>query len=359
MSDAAPPKPTDEERNPTFVYVATAPGPLSRAIRFFRLQTKNLEVAQNITLVPLGVAVETPNVSFLELDQRRRLVFVACEEDAGVVRAFKVEPTGQLTLLNERPSMGKRPCHLSLDASGKNLLVANSDGVALVPVAEDGRLEPAASLPGKVSQIQGVAFDPAGRFALACDTGADKVLVYGRDVARGTFVTHEPASVPVKAGPRRLVFRPDGRFVYVVSERASLVTAFAYDAAAGSLKEMQTVSTLPEYFDGPNTPGEVAVFPTGKYLYVSNRGHNSVVLFRIADEGALTYVEEQGTGGRTPRHFGLEPAAKHLAIANEGSDTVLASRIDATNGRLKPSGIFASAPSPVCVKFLSPSELAP
>jgi 6-phosphogluconolactonase len=247
-----------------------------------------------------------------------------------------------------------------LDGEGKNLLVANADNVAVVPVESDGRLGTAA-VAANGAQIQGVVLDAASRFAFVCDGGTDKILGYRYDVAKGTLALL-PASVSVKAGtgPRHLVFRPDGKFAYLASERASTATVFAYDAAAGVLKETQTVSTLPEYFDGPNTAAEVAVHPTGKYLYVSNRGHNSVVLFRIDPEaGTLTYVEEQGTGGRTPRHFGIEPGAKHLAIANQDSDTVLASRIDAGNGRLKPSGVFASAPSPACVKFLPPPEAAP
>jgi 6-phosphogluconolactonase len=152
-----------------------------------------------------------------------------------------------------------------------------------------------------------------------------------------------------------MVFRPDGRFAYVVNELSSTVTAFAYASNTGVLKEAQTVTTLPKYFDGANTGAEVGVHPSGRYLYVSNRGHNSVVLFGIDPEkGTLTYIEEQGTGGSTPRHFGIEPSAKHLAIANQDSNTVLMCRIDAGNGRLTPSGVFASAPSPVCVKFLPP-----
>jgi 6-phosphogluconolactonase len=361
MSDAAP-KLSDEERNPTFVYVGTyTTGGKSQGIHLFRLQTKNLDVSQNITLVPLGLAAEAVDPSFLELDLRRRLVFAVSEAEEGAVSAFKVGDDGRLTLLNQRPSMGKRPSHLVLDGEGKNLLVANADNVAVVPVESDGRLGTAA-VAAKGTLVQGVVLDVAGRFAFVCDSAADKVLGYRFDGANGTLTVHAPASISVKAGaaPRHMVFRPDGKFAYVANERGSTVTAFAYDGAAGLLKETQTVSTLPEYFDGPNTAAEVAVHPTGKYLYVSNRGHNSVVLFRIDPEaGTLTYVEEQGTGGRTPRHFGIEPGAKHLAIANQDSDTVLASRIDAGNGRLKPSGVFASAPSPACVKFLPPPEAAP
>jgi 6-phosphogluconolactonase len=142
----------------------------------------------------------------------------------------------------------------------------------------------------------------------------------------------------------------------VVHELNSTLTAFSYDGVAGKLAEVQTISTLPEYYDGPNLAAHIGIHPNGKYLYVSNRGNNTVILFEVdPGKGTLTYIEEQGTGGDTPRHFGIEPSAKHLAIANQKSDTLLACRIDAGNGRLKPSGVFASVPSPACVKFLPPA----
>jgi 6-phosphogluconolactonase len=153
-----------------------------------------------------------------------------------------------------------------------------------------------------------------------------------------------------------MVFRPDGRFAYVINELTSTVTAFRYDADAGALHDVQTVSTLPEHFDGANTGAEVDVHPSGKWLYASNRGHNSVVLFSLdSEKGTLTYVEEQGTGGFKPRHFGIDPSATYLAVGNQDSDTILVARIDAGNGRLKPSGVLAHAPSPVCMKFLPPA----
>jgi 6-phosphogluconolactonase len=153
-----------------------------------------------------------------------------------------------------------------------------------------------------------------------------------------------------------MVFRPDGRFAYVLNEMNSTVTAYAYDPKSGALKELQTLRTLPEAYDGPNSCAEVDVHPSGKFLYASNRGHNSVVLFEVhPDKGTLTFVEEQGTGGKIPRHFGIEPSAKHLVIANQDSDSLLVCRIDAGNGRLKPSGVFAEAPLPVCAKFLPPA----
>src|SRR5262249_44067895 len=156
---------------------------------------------------------------------------------------------------------------------------------------------------------------------------------------------------------RHMVFRPDGRFAYVINELHSTVTAFAYDAGAGALHEVQTISTLPEHFDGANSGAEIDVHPSGRWLYESNRGHTSVVLLDIdAEQGMLTYVEEQGTAGSTPRHFGLDPSATYLAVGNQNSDTILMARVDAGSGRLKPSGILAYAPSPVCLKFLPQAE---
>lgn len=359
----------------TLVYVGTYTGTKSKGIYLFKLQ----DIPQNITLVPLGLAAETPNPSFLEIDRTRRLLFAVNEVDefegkpTGAVSAFSIDrATGKLTLLNQRPSMGKGPCHLVLDKERRNLLVANygSGTVAVFPVGPDGRLGEATAVVQhtgksinpdrqKGPHAHCMTLDPANRFAFACDLGLDKILTYRFDPLKGTLTPGEPAFTSVKpgAGPRHMVFRPDGRFAYVVNELHSTVTAFAYDSNAGVLHELQTISTLPKDFEGSNSGAEIDVHPSGKYLYVSNRGHNSVVLFNIdMQKGTLTYVEAQGSGGRTPRHFGIDPSGKHLAIANQGSDTVLASRIDAGNGRLKPSGVFASAPTPVCVKFLPPPD---
>jgi 6-phosphogluconolactonase len=362
----------------TLVYVGTYTGGKSKGIYYFRLQTQNLDVSQNITLAPLGLAAESTNPSFLEVDPKRRLLFAVNEVDrfegqpSGAVSAFAIDPeTGKLKLLNQRPSLGARPCHLLLDRTGRNVLVANYDGrVAVLPVGPDGRLGAATAVVGQTGRngrpfpqngphAHGIALDSANRFAFVCDLGLDKVLVYRFDAERGTLAQHDPPFAALKsgAGPRHMVFRPDGRFAYIVNALKSTITAFAYDPQAGRLTEVQTISTLPEFWEGTNTAAEIGVHPSGKFLYASNHGHNSVVLFTIdAANGTLTWIEEQGTGGKTPRHFGIEPSAKHMAIANQESDTVLASRIDAGNGRLKPSGVFAEAPSPVCAIFLPPPE---
>jgi 6-phosphogluconolactonase len=365
--------------NPTFVYVGTYTGPKSKGIYLFRLQTDNLEVSQNITLVPLGLAAETPSPSFFDIDLAHRRLYAVNElsefegKPGGGVSAFAIDASsGMLKLLNQRSSMGSGPCHIVSDQNHRHVLVANygSGSVAVLPVNADGTLGAASD----VAQHNGrsvnrerqngphahcVTFDPANRFVFVCDLGLDKIMAYRFDAAQGKLTPHTPPFTSVKpgAGPRHMVFRPDGRFAYVINELSSTINVFAYDATAGVLREIQTVSTLPEYFDGANTTAEIDVHPSGRWIYGSNRGHNSVVLFAVDPEkGTLTYVEEQGTGGAKPRHFGIEPSAKHLAIGNQDSDTVLVCRIDAGNGRLKPSGVFASAPSPVCVKFLPPAE---
>jgi 6-phosphogluconolactonase len=359
----------------TLVYVGTYTGPKSQGIYLFRLEPERSAVSQNITLAPLGLAATTASPSFLELDPKRRLLFAVNEiseferQRTGSVSAFSIDRAkGTLTLINQRPSMGTGPCHLVLDRNGRHLFVANygSGSVSVLPVAADGTLGAASDVVQHTGRSvnperqQGphahcVSVDRANRFLFVCDLGLDKVLVYRFDARTGKLTPNDPAFAQLKpgAGPRHMVFRPDGRFAFVVNELTSTVTAFSYDANAGALREVQTVSTLPEHFTGANTCAEVDVHPSGRWLYVSNRGHNSVVLFDIdSANGTLTYVEEQGTGGLTPRHFGIGPEARYLAVGNQGSDTILVARIDAGNGRLRPSGVFAECPSPVCIKFL-------
>jgi 6-phosphogluconolactonase len=365
--------------NSTLVYAGTFTTGKSKGIYLFRLQTQNLDVSQNIMLEPLGLAAETTSPAFLEIDNKRNLLFAINETNTfegkptGGVSSFKMDrATGKLTLLNQKSSLGTGPCHLVLDKTGRWLLVANYAGgsVAVFPVEADGHLGDSTDFiqhagksvtPDRQSgpHAHCVTMSPDNRIAFVCDLGLDKVMCYRFDAEHGKLTPADPAFVSLKpgAGPRHMVFRPDGKFAYVINELNSTVTAFAYDPQSGKLTEMQSVSTLPGYWEGKNSTAEIGVHPSGKYLYASNRGHNSVVLFEIDPEkGTLNYVEEQGTGGKTPRHFGIEPSAKHLAIGNQDSDTILVCRIDAGNGRLKPSGVFADCPSPVCVKFVPPAS---
>lgn len=366
----------------TLVYVGTS-GPKSKGIYFYRLQTDNLEVSQNITLVPLGLAAETPNPNFIEVDVKRRLVFAATRVNSfagkptGAVSSFSVDSaTGKLNLINQSSCMGRGPCHLALDATGRNVVVSmcDSGGVAVIPVAPDGKLGEATDFAQHTgssvnpSRQKGphahcVTFDPANQFVFVCDLGLDKIMTYRFDAQRGKITPGDPPFTAAKpgAGPRHMAFLPNARFAYAVNELDSTVTSYAYDAKAGALKLIETQSSVPGYYDGPtNTPAEVAPHPSGRWIYVSNRGMNSIVLFGVdPDKGTLTYIEEQGTGGKTPRQFGIQPSAKHMVICNQDSDTLLAARIDSGNGRLKPSGVFAEAPTPMCAKFLPPaSEMA-
>jgi 6-phosphogluconolactonase len=365
----------------TLVYVGTYTGAKSQSkgIYLFKLQPGTPEASDSATLVPLGLAGETRNPSYLDIDAQRRFLFAVNEVDefegkpTGAVSAFSINPaTGRLTLLNQRASMGRGPCNLVLDKAGRNVLVANygSGTVAVLPVAADGRLGEATSVVQhtgasvnpdrqKGPHAHCMTLDPANRFAFACDLGIDKILSYRFDSSKGTLTPNEPAFAAATpgAGPRAMVFRPDARFAYVGNELQSTVTAFRYDAKAGVLTDVQTVSTLPAQFTGRNSVAEVAMHPSGKWLYVSNRGRDSVAFFSIDPEkGTLNYIDELSTGGRTPRHFGLDPSGQRLAIANQNSDTVLTTRVDAGSGRLKPSGVLASAPTPVFVKFLPPRQ---
>lgn len=361
----------------TLVYVGTSTDAKSKGIYQFRLETQNREVAQNIFLVPLGIAAETQSPSFIIADEKRRLIFAANEVDTfqgkptGAVSAFAIDAnTGKLRLINQVASGGPGPCHISLDRTGRHLFVSNYTGgsVAVIPVAADGKLGEATAVVQhsgksvdperqKGPHVHCATIDPTNKVLFVCDLGLDKVMAYRFDAATGKLSPAEPAFVASKpgAGPRHMAFRPDGKFAYVVNELNSTVTAYAYNAETGALTELQTEACIPPYYDGKNTAAEIAVHPSGKWLYVSNRGNETVVLFDIdKDKGTISYTEEQNTGGKSPRHFGIQPNAKHLAITNQASNTVLVARVDDGNGRLKPSGVFAEVPSPSCAIFVPP-----
>jgi 6-phosphogluconolactonase len=367
-ADPVPPPVTKLSPKDTLAYVGTFTKGQAKGIYAFRLDSEDLEVPQNVVLTPLGLAAETPNPAYLEVDPTRRVVFAANDiheyqgKPSGSVSAFAVDAaTGKLKLLNQQPSGGPAPCHMVLDRQRRHLLVTNCLGgsVAVFPVAGDGKLGAATALaqhPGTKPHTHGITLSPDNRFAYACDMGLDRVMAYQFDAAKGKLA---PAATPTIAlkpgtGPRHLVFGRDGKFAYVVGSKASTITVFAFDGKTGGLKEVQTVRTVPEWFDGTNSAAELAVHPSANYLYVSNRGHNSVVMFTIdPGKGTLTYLEDQETGGKTPRHFALD-GAKHLVVGNQESDTVLVCRIDGDTGRLKPSGVMTPVPSPTVVGILPP-----
>ncbi|HOA74193.1 MAG TPA: lactonase family protein [Phycisphaerae bacterium] len=348
------------------VYIGTYTSGASEGIYLFELDRVSG------ALEPKGLAAKTANPSFLALGPGNRRLYAVGELDAnGGVSAFAVDAaTGKLELLNRQPSGGRGPCHLCVDPSGRHVLVANysSGSAAVLPIASDGSL----AEPRSVVQHEGSGPDPkrqqgphahsvhldaAGRFAFVADLGLDRIFIYRFDASKGTLGPHDPPSAHVApaAGPRHLAFHPSGRYVYVNNEMGCTVTAFKYDAERGTLSELQVIGTLPEDWREPNTTAEILVHPSGKFLYCSNRGHDSIAIFTIdPTTGRLTAAGHQSTSGATPRNFGIDPAGQWLIAANQKSDTLQVFRIASESGRLEPAGSPVPVPTPVCVKFVTP-----
>jgi len=328
-------------------------------------------------LESLDLAAETVNPSFLALHPSGRFLYAVGEianfegGKTGAVSAFQVEPkTGELASLNQQPSRGKGPCHLTVDRTGRNVLVANygSGSVACLPIRDDGRLGEATSfVQHEGSSVnprrqQGphahvVEVDAANRFAFVADLGLDKILVYRFDADRGQLAPNDPpwAAVAPGAGPRHLAFHPSSRFAYVINELDSTVTAFGYDARRGALEPLETVPTLPKAFTGKSTTAEIVVHPSGRFLYGSNRGHDSLVIFAVdARTGKLRYVGHEPTQGKAPRNFAIDPTGRYLLAANQNTDNVVVFRIDANTGKLHATGHSLEVPVPVCVVMMPP-----
>jgi 6-phosphogluconolactonase len=327
-------------------------------------------------LSPAKLAAEAVNPSFLAIHPSRRFVYAVGEMNdfdrnrSGAVSAFAVNPkTGQLKLINQQSSGGPGPCHLVVDATGNNVLVANYGGgsVACLPLKQDGSLIKASTfIQHEGSSInprrqQGphahsINLDAGNRFAVAVDLGLDKVLVYRFDAKKGTLTPNDPPFVSVKpgGGPRHFAFHPSGKFAYTNNEITLTLTAFGYDAKQGVLNELQTLSTLPA---GTPTKGfstaEVRVHPTGKFVYVSNRGHNSIAIFTVdLKTGQLTAAGHESTRGETPRNFNLDPTGRFLLAANQSTNNVVVFRINRKTGQLTATGSEIKVPSPVCIRFM-------
>jgi 6-phosphogluconolactonase len=351
------------------VYIGTYTGEHSRGIYLSQLDPATG------ALSPAELAGEVKNPSFLAIHPNRKFVYAVSEvadaggKPTGAVSAFAVEPkSGKLKLLNQQSSQGAGPCHLVVDATGKCVLVANYGGgsCAALPIGTDGRLGDATAAiqhvgksvnPGRQEgpHAHSINLDPANRFAFVADLGLDKVLIYRFDPAKGSLAANDPPSAAVApgSGPRHFAFHPSGKFAYVINEIANTVTAFAYDAARGSLREIQTITTLPEGYKETSYTAEVVAHPSGKFLYGSNRGHDSIAIFTIeAATGKLTAAGHQSTGGKTPRNFAIDPTGKWLLAENQGSGTIVVLQIDPKTGGLKSTGHTLEVASPVCVRMV-------
>ena len=307
------------------------------------------------------------NPSWLTLDARRPVLYSSHGEGYEAV-AYAIEPsTGRLRVLNRQPTQGKNGVRLGIEATGRHLVCANysSGTVAVLPIEPDGALGPLSDLvplTGKTgphpteqtaSHPHDVAFDPRGRYCLVPDKGLDAVFVFGIDPA-GRLVAAAPPSVATRpgAGPRHAAFHPTAPNAYVLNELDSTLTAYRFDPERGGLTPVETVGTLPADFTGRNTTSEIAVAPSGRFVYVSNRGHDSVAIFAV-DRGAGTLrpVGWEPTGGKTPRFIGLDPTGSTLYAANQDSDSIVAFRVDSETGRLAPTGQAVAVGSPSSIVF--------
>jgi 6-phosphogluconolactonase len=323
----------------------------------------------------ISLAEGVPNPSYLAFDPSHRFLYAVNElkefegATTGAISAFTAgSSSGKLRFLNRKPTHGTDPCHLTVDKTGRYVLVANfmSGSVCVLPIREDGSLGDATD----VIQHQGSSIDPlrqsgphahavtlddTGRYAFVPDLGIDKLMVYRFDANRGKLELNEEPWVEVTAGagPRQLVMHPLGGYAYLINELDSTMMAFRYDGDSGSLREIQTLSTLPEGFEGASTCAEVQISPSGKFLYGSNRGHDSVVIYAIDPmDGTLTCVGHKSTQGKTPRNFTVDPAGEFLLAANQDTDSIVSFRLDPASGELVATGHSVDVPTPVCVKVM-------
>ena len=352
-------------------YTCLEPHSRGRAegIHLLRLDPKSGKLAQ------VGIERGAVNPSFLAVAPDRRTLYAVNEtpeidgHEGGAVSAYAIDAVGSLRLLNCQPSKGADPCYVSVDAHGRTVFVANysSGTVAAFPVGDEGELLPSSSVvrhdgrgPRRGRQDGPHAHlirpDETGGFVLSTDLGTDRVMIYRLDSGASTLIPHDPSFVSIHAGagPRHLAFHPAGRFVYVINELDSTMTACIWDSGSGALDPFQTVSTLPEGYDGENSCADVHVAPSGRFVYGSNRGHDSIVTYAIeAGTGRLSFVGHVSTMGQTPRGFGIDPDGAFLLVANQDSDTVVSFRLDRSRGLPTPTGLAVAVPSPVCVTFLA------
>jgi len=352
-----------------FVGTYTEEGGKSKGIYSYRYNAATNEIT------PLGLAAETTNPSFVAVHPNGRFLYAVNEvpnykgPNSGGVSAFSVDrATGKLTFLSEVASRGADPCYITVDKTGKYVLVANYTGgsVAVFPVLEDGKLGEASAFvqhtghgPNASRQegphAHSIDLSPDNHFAFVDDLGLDELLVYKFDSAKGSLTPNDPpfAKLDPAAGPRHFALHPNGKYAYVIAEMGNSVTVFAYDNAHGTMTSLQRITTLPSGFKGRNDDAEIEVHPSGKFLYASNRGHDSIAVFAIDPaKGTLTPVEIASTQGKEPRNFAIDPTGQFLFAENQKSDNIVVFRIDAKTGKLTATGQTLEVGSPVCVKFL-------
>jgi 6-phosphogluconolactonase len=352
------------------VYVGTyTDKTASKGIYFFRFNP-----ATGRATTP-SLAATSVNPSFLAMDRGRKYLYAVNEvsnyqgKNSGAVSAFAINRrTSKLTPLNQVSSRGAGPCHVAVDHTGKYVLVANYDSgsLAVFSVLKGGGLGESSAFiqntghgPNPERQegphSHEIVLSADNRFAVAVDLGLDKLFLYRFDQQNGRLAANEPPFVSVDggSGPRHFAFDPKGKWAYVLEEMASKITGFSYDAAGGILRRLETVSALPADFHGQNDAAEIQIDSRGRFLYSSNRGHNSIAVFRINEaDGKLMPVEFVSTRGKTPRSFTIDPSGKYLLAANQESNNIAIFTVDRNTGRLKFTGRTVKVPSPVMLQLV-------
>ena len=346
-----------------FVGTYTPKDSTSRGIYAVRLDSATGELSAPV------LAAETPNPTFLALNPNGRFLYTLGDSGAGgAAVAFSLDPTtAKLSPLNLQPTGGGSLAHVGIDATGGTLVTVSYNGgqITSFPVGADGKVGPRKSAftstgplgPNSARQERphphSVTYSPDNRFAYVCDLGRDKIICYRLNAATAELTpVSEFASAP-GAGPRHSKFSADGKFFYVINELAGTIAIYGCEPATGALTARQSVSTLPDGFTGANTTAEIRLHPNGRFVYGSNRGHDSLAVFaRNPADGTLTRIEIVPSGGGHPRNFNLSPDGAWLVCANRDSDNLVVFKVDATTGRLTATGHTATVPRAVCVLFV-------
>jgi 6-phosphogluconolactonase len=359
----------EEQMDGDLLYVGTyTEGGRTDGIHLIRMDRRSGKL-RRVATVDAGA-----NPSFLAVHPNGRVLYAVNELEkyngnaSGAVSAFTIaRDTGALTRRDQQPSEGGAPCYVSVDRSGRVVLVANYVGgsVAILPVQADGSLAPATQVvqhtgSGPNAERQTAAHahcivaDPSNRFVLAADLGADRVFVYALDVESQSLRHVEGGDAVMRsgAGPRHIAFHPTLPVVFVANELDSTVATLRFDSVRGTLSPLSTHSTLPSRWTGTNYPADIHVAPSGRTLYVSNRGHNSIAVFSVAEStGALALEQVVPTDGDWPRNFSLDPSGRWLLVANQRSGSIVVFARDQKSGRLTPTHERIAVPSPVCLRF--------
>lgn len=314
-----------------------------------------------------------PNPSYLTIDSTKRYLYAVNETKeyrglaSGIVSAFSLDSEkGILTLLNRRATKGTDPCHLVINDANTHIMVSNfaSGSLSVFPIRPDGSLKPITcfiqhqgSSVNKIRQssphVHNIQLDKSNKHAFVVDLGCDKIFIYKTDFNRGKLTPSNPAFTEVESGegPRHCIFHPSGEFFYVVNELGSSIYSYKYEENEGILKLIQKISTLPDNYTGNSTAAAIKVLPNGNFLYASNRGHNSISVYRIdKNNGKLTYIETKSTKGSMPRDFDFDPYGKYLFAVNQDSHNLVVFKVDGETGKLNEAYQIHNISTPVCVK---------